>query len=983
MAEIKIPFHTKLVDSVRDLFEQISKLNDLMGDIGANIRRETQVPMVRLDPSSVQARYQKFSQGLRFFETYLSRSTEMLLRPLSASARIMFRTLDVTRILSRTEGLMGSAQLVPLSGLRYGGEVAIRGIAVVGYVVTEIGKFLIDTTIKFAESTFRDSVSASGLGLSIGQYRAFMTVFGPVPGTAQALERTALGMADQRSKAFMIMRLLNVKRASVTGMTMAGMVTIQKMLRERSQNQIMGFARSIGLTDVYPEELIRALGTMTLSEMKQRIELERQRERDFYIPEPAIKAQNELRQAWQTFLNTMETSWINAATHRQPVFGTGRSTWHHGPFKGAVKYHMSLLEAYTELTSAAGSFIVNFIKSPLGEDLIRDFVKVFKRFVEWLQDATRVMKEETSKKFIREAGKGLEGPRVPISGLPGRVRPYISPPTYEPTVRFREPPGLRPAPAPEAPPAPPEPTTRLRERPGLRPAPAPAPEAPSTTFIKRALQQRGARKLPRPVPAAPSSSAPFVKRALKERETRGLPRPSPTSATPAQPRATKTYTGGGNQQKVGQTVANELRKKGWSENAINGILYNIGQESSFDPTLRHPDQPRFSGEAHYAHGLYQEGGSDWYVWERQMRARGIDPATGWSDPKEATRFMDSNINPKVKAAMNAAKTPEEAADIFASHYLRPAAPYLASRRRNIYSGGVKRTEQYTGPSTGEVPPTETPQPEATAPQGTPATPQKYTSVGPFRAPQPTTQQDTRPGAGGSVKPLEFTPGRHPDVKDVDPRLLESVSAGATHLPPGYKVTVNEGYNPYGHAPLSQHHILGKGALDVHIVDPSGNVIPNEGSDYTGMYTRLARGTYGEMLARHPELKGSLAWGGAFGASRGNAAADLMHFDIGGERGKSERYLSHLGVLPGELYGGKQPEQKLEEPKPKTNEDYWKEADKALKKVQEEKNPTSSLADHDTYVKWHKRRQPIKIVNDSSDVDIHQTDVNSELSTAPM
>ena len=154
MAEIKIPFHTKLVDSVRDLFEQISKLNDLMGDIGANIRRETQVPMVRLDPSSVQARYQKFSQGLRFFETYLSRSTEMLLRPLSASARIMFRTLDVTRILSRTEGLMGSAQLVPLSGLRYGGEVAIRGIAVVGYVVTEIGKFLIDTTIKFAESTF-------------------------------------------------------------------------------------------------------------------------------------------------------------------------------------------------------------------------------------------------------------------------------------------------------------------------------------------------------------------------------------------------------------------------------------------------------------------------------------------------------------------------------------------------------------------------------------------------------------------------------------------------------------------------------------------------------------------------------------------------------------------------------------------------------------------------------------------------------------
>jgi hypothetical protein len=73
-----------------------------------------------------------------------------------------------------------------------------------------------------------------------------------------------------------------------------------------------------------------------------------------------------------------------------------------------------------------------------------------------------------------------------------------------------------------------------------------------------------------------------------------------------------------------------------------------------------------------------------------------------------------------------------------------------------------------------------------------------------------------------------------------------------------------------------------------------------------MYTRLARGAYGEMIERYPELKGRLAWGGGFGASRSNKAPDLMHFDIGGERGDPSRYLTNLGPIPGETYGGKQP-----------------------------------------------------------------------------
>jgi len=147
-----------------------------------------------------------------------------------------------------------------------------------------------------------------------------------------------------------------------------------------------------------------------------------------------------------------------------------------------------------------------------------------------------------------------------------------------------------------------------------------------------------------------------------------------------------------------------------------------------------------------------------------------------------------------------------------------------------------------------------------------------------------------------VSELAATPGRHPDIANVDPRLRHIVAAGARHLPEGYKATINEGYNPGGHVGKSQHHIKGRGALDVQITDPSGRVIPNEGGDPTGMYHRLAKGAYTEMLSSHPELKGRLAWGGAFGASRYNKAQDLMHFDIGGSRGAyTANRLENLGA----------------------------------------------------------------------------------------
>lgn len=142
----------------------------------------------------------------------------------------------------------------------------------------------------------------------------------------------------------------------------------------------------------------------------------------------------------------------------------------------------------------------------------------------------------------------------------------------------------------------------------------------------------------------------------------------------------------------------------------------------------------------------------------------------------------------------------------------------------------------------------------------------------------------RPGLVGAMR-FGIAPGRHVDLKNVDARLVDLAKIGSSHLPEGYRLQVNGGYTPFGHASGSQHHQKGKGALDLQIIDPQGHPIPNKGRDSTGLYTLLAKSMYGEMLARHPELKGQFAWGGTFGTVSGGSVPDLMHFDLGGQRGR--------------------------------------------------------------------------------------------------
>ena len=147
--------------------------------------------------------------------------------------------------------------------------------------------------------------------------------------------------------------------------------------------------------------------------------------------------------------------------------------------------------------------------------------------------------------------------------------------------------------------------------------------------------------------------------------------------------------------------------------------------------------------------------------------------------------------------------------------------------------------------------------------------------------------DAAPGDGrattgvGTAAPLKPAAGREGQIAGVDKRLMDSLAAGAAHLPAGYRVEPFSGYSPT-HGSAGSKHRLGE-AVDVNIIGPDGKAIPNRGADTTRMYRRLARYTYGEMLKRYPGLAPRFAHGAQFGTSRGSGVPDLMHYDIGGKR----------------------------------------------------------------------------------------------------
>ena len=145
-------------------------------------------------------------------------------------------------------------------------------------------------------------------------------------------------------------------------------------------------------------------------------------------------------------------------------------------------------------------------------------------------------------------------------------------------------------------------------------------------------------------------------------------------------------------QNTAQAIIEELRAAGASDAAIRGILANVKDESQFNPALRHPDQPKWGGEAHYAHGLYQEGGQEWNNYAAWLKENGH---TDWTDPRLQTRFLAQNLQknyPDVWEGMNKG-SPEQAAQAFVNGYLKPAKQY-AEARTAAYGKGVPEMDTF-------------------------------------------------------------------------------------------------------------------------------------------------------------------------------------------------------------------------------------------------------------------------------------------------
>jgi len=155
------------------------------------------------------------------------------------------------------------------------------------------------------------------------------------------------------------------------------------------------------------------------------------------------------------------------------------------------------------------------------------------------------------------------------------------------------------------------------------------------------------------------------------------------------------YTGGaGGKSAVAGVVADEWGKAGMSEAGIAGVLANIQEESAFDPTLRHPDQPHFSGEAHFAHGLYQEGGTEWNNYSAWLQKN--YPGQDWRDPRLQSRFAAWNLKnnyPKVWEAMRTGDA-QAAAASYTTGYLKPAVQYQQSRIAGFRQRGIPTVASY-------------------------------------------------------------------------------------------------------------------------------------------------------------------------------------------------------------------------------------------------------------------------------------------------
>ncbi|HSR78766.1 MAG TPA: transglycosylase SLT domain-containing protein [Xanthobacteraceae bacterium] len=117
---------------------------------------------------------------------------------------------------------------------------------------------------------------------------------------------------------------------------------------------------------------------------------------------------------------------------------------------------------------------------------------------------------------------------------------------------------------------------------------------------------------------------------------------------------------------------------------------------------------------------------------------------------------------------------------------------------------------------------------------------------------------------------------------VNPQLHESLVAGFNAaLPPGYTAEVISGVR---RGDTGSQHYTGS-AEDWQITGPQGQKIPNRGEDVSGLYRQAGVQSLAYMMEKYPDLATRFAHGAHFETSRGSGEADIMHYDIGGPRGR--------------------------------------------------------------------------------------------------
>lgn len=136
---------------------------------------------------------------------------------------------------------------------------------------------------------------------------------------------------------------------------------------------------------------------------------------------------------------------------------------------------------------------------------------------------------------------------------------------------------------------------------------------------------------------------------------------------------TQADAGNPDQRAIMDDTYRQFSAAGLSQIGVAGIMGNVGPESGWNPKSRHSDQPNWTGEANYAHGLYQEGGQEWNNYAAWLKKN--HPDAKWDSHKLQTEFLVENLQknyPKVWKQLHDAKTADEAANIFMRGYLKPA-----------------------------------------------------------------------------------------------------------------------------------------------------------------------------------------------------------------------------------------------------------------------------------------------------------------------